>query len=80
MAGPTAPDPADVLSVAALNRLAKQTLEEGFPSVWVSGEISRISNAASGHAYITLKDDSAVIDTTVFRSVLLRIRFEPKSG
>ena len=80
MAGPQCPDPADVLTVSALNRLVKRSLEESFPSVWVSGEISRISRAASGHYYVTLKDESAAIDTTIFRGVLLRVRFELKEG
>jgi exodeoxyribonuclease VII large subunit len=80
MAGPRTPDPADVLSVAAVNRLAKQSLEESFPSLWVSGEISRISRAASGHYYVTIKDESASMDTTIFKSVVLRMRFDLKEG
>ncbi len=80
MAGPKAPDAADVLTVSAVNRLARLSLEESFPSIWVSGEVSRISRAASGHYYVTLKDESAAIETTIFRGVLLRVRFELKEG
>ena len=80
MAGPTTPDPADVLSVSALNRLAKTSLEMAFPSVWVSGEITKVTRAASGHAYLTLKDESAAINTTIWKSALSRIRFDFKLG
>ena len=80
MVGPTTPDPADVLSVSALNRLAKTSLEMAFPSVWVSGEITKVTRAASGHAYLTLKDETAAIGTTIWKSALARIRFDFKLG
>lgn len=80
MAGLSPPDPADVFTVSAVNRMAKQSLESAFPSIWVSGEISEISRAASGHFYLKLKDESARLDATIFRGVLLRLRFDLKEG
>jgi exodeoxyribonuclease VII large subunit len=80
MAAVRPPEPADVLTVSAVNRLAKQSLESAFPSVWVSAEISQISRAASGHFYLKLKDESACIDATIFRGVLLRLRFDLTEG
>lgn len=74
------PDPAEVLSVSALNRLAKANLEMAFPAVWVSGEITKLTRAASGHAYLTLKDESAAINTTIWKSALSRIKFDFKLG
>lgn len=74
------PDPADVLSISALNRLAKSSLEAAFPSVWVSGEISKLTLPPSGHAYLTLKDQSAAIGITIWKSALSRIKFDFKLG
>lgn len=56
------------LSIAVLNRLVRERLETGFPLCWVSGEISNLTNAASGHAYFTLKDESAQVRCVMFRN------------
>ena len=48
-----------VMSVGDLTEQIKDVLEVGFPSVWVSGEISNFSRPQSGHCYLTLKDDRA---------------------
>lgn len=56
------------LSIAVLNRLVRERLETGFPLCWVAGEISNLTNAASGHAYFTLKDESAQVRCVMFRN------------
>lgn len=38
------------------------------PLLWVSGEISNLTRAASGHVYFSLKDDSAQVRCVMFRS------------
>lgn len=50
------------------------------PSVWVSGEISNFTRAASGHWYFTLKDDSAQVRSVMFRSRAQLIDFTPREG
>jgi exodeoxyribonuclease VII large subunit len=55
-------------------------MEERFPAVWVEGEISNFKVYASGHAYFTLKDESAQVRTVLFRNRMRRIRFEPRDG
>ena len=55
-----------VLSVGQLNRLAKQLLEDHFPAVHVQGEISNLSQPASGHWYFTLKDQQAQVRCAMF--------------
>ncbi len=57
-----------VLSITELNRRARQLLEEGFPLMWVSGEVSNLTRAASGHIYFSLKDDAAQARCVMFRS------------
>ena len=61
------PSPA-VLSVSELNRRARQLLEGNFPLLWVSGEISNLTRAASGHVYFSLKDEAAQVRCVMFRS------------
>ncbi|MBO0700141.1 MAG: exodeoxyribonuclease VII large subunit, partial [Zavarzinella sp.] len=80
MAGPTLPDPADVLTVTALTQRVRAALERGFQSVWVAGEVSNLVRASSGHQYFSLKDDKSVLRAALFRGVGLRVRFELKDG
>ena len=56
------------LSVSELNRLVRTTLERGIPLSWVSGEISNLTRAASGHLYFTLKDEAAQVRCVMFRN------------
>ena len=57
-----------VLSVSELNRRARQLLESHFPLLWVSGEVSNLTRAASGHVYFSLKDEAAQVRCVMFRS------------
>jgi exodeoxyribonuclease VII large subunit len=74
------PDPAHVMSVTALATQAKELLEAAFTDVWVSGEISNFTKAASGHMYLTLKDSAAQLKCVFFRGSNLRLRFDPQDG
>jgi len=73
-------NPDDVISVSALNRLARELLELGVPPVWISGEISNLTLAASGHAYFSLKDGSAQVRCVMFRNSLARLAAKPREG
>jgi exodeoxyribonuclease VII large subunit len=42
-------------------------IDEILSEVIVMGEVSRITNAASGHSYFTLKDEDAVLDGVMFK-------------
>ncbi len=75
---PSGPDA--VLTVSQLNRLARQLLEDCFPSSWVEGEISNLSKPSSGHWYFTLKDSTAQIRCAMFRNRNFRLRFQPVDG
>lgn len=59
---------AEILTVSELNRQARRLLEQQFPLLWVCGEISNLTRAASGHVYFSLKDDQAQVRCTLFRS------------
>ena len=69
-----------VLSVSDLNREARLLLEDNFPAVLVEGEISNIAMPASGHWYLTLKDESAQVRCAMFRNRNMRVRFRPTDG
>jgi exodeoxyribonuclease VII large subunit len=57
-----------ILSVSALARSVRDTLERRFPLLWVSGEISNLRPAASGHWYFVLKDAHAQVRCVMFRN------------
>ncbi|MBL4820940.1 MAG: exodeoxyribonuclease VII large subunit [Gammaproteobacteria bacterium] len=71
---------AGVLSVSSLNSLARSLLESNFPAVLVEGEISNLATPASGHWYLTLKDQKSQIRCAMFRGSNQRIRFKPNNG
>ena len=69
-----------VLSVSALLRSVRDTLEKRFPLAWVGGEISNFRPASSGHWYFTLKDESAQVDCVMFRSRTAALDWQPADG
>ncbi len=71
---------AKVLSVTALTRMIKQTLEAALGSVWVEGEISNVRRPASGHYYFTIKDQNAQISAVLFRGNQRNLTFRLKDG
>lgn len=58
----------EVLRVSELNHLARQALEARFPPLWVAGEVSNLTRAASGHLYFSLKDEGAQVRCAMFRN------------
>lgn len=68
------------LTVSQLNRRARSLLEDGLGLVWVGGEISRATLAASGHWYFTLKDAGAAVDCAMFRGRAQHLDFRPENG
>lgn len=71
---------AEALTVSALVNQLKGQVERQFAKVWVAGEVSNFTRAASGHWYFTLKDAGAQIKAAMFRGFNLRIKFDPKDG
>ena len=69
-----------VLTVSALNQAVARMLERNFPLMWISGEISNFTRAASGHWYFTLKDDAAQVRAVMFRGRAQFAGFSPREG
>lgn len=70
----------NVLSVAQLNRYVSQVLDQQVPMLWIRGEISNFTAAASGHWYFSLKDDNAAVRGVMFRGRAAAVDFRPQNG
>ena len=71
---------APVLSVSQLLRSARDTLERRFPLQWISGEVSNLRPAASGHLYFTLKDETAQVDCVMFKGRAAHLDWDLADG
>jgi exodeoxyribonuclease VII large subunit len=69
-----------VLSVTELTRGLSDLVEAHYDDVWVEGELSNFSRAASGHCYFTLKDEDAQIRCVMWRHLTKHVYFEPEDG
>jgi len=58
----------------------KRTVEDAFGHVRVRGEISGWKRAGSGHCYLCLKDENAVIDGVIWKGTAAALRFRPEDG
>jgi exodeoxyribonuclease VII large subunit len=68
------------LTVSELSNLLKRTVEERFGHVRLRGEISGFKRAASGHVYLSLKDQDAVIDGIMWKGSAARLAFAAQDG
>lgn len=72
--------PPQLLTVSDLTRRIKRTLETGFSSLSVQGEISNFKWHTSGHLYFTLRDEYAQISAVMWRSRAADLQFVPEDG
>ena len=71
---------APVLSVAELTRGLSDLVEDHYDDVWVEGELSDFTRAASGHCYFSLKDEDAQIRCVMWKHLTQYVYFEPEEG
>ncbi|HUG58876.1 MAG TPA: exodeoxyribonuclease VII large subunit [Candidimonas sp.] len=69
-----------VWTISQLNRQVGQLLESHFSRIWVRGEISNFTQAASGHWYFSIKDEGATVRAVMFRGRAQAVGFVPKPG
>ncbi|MDP2862432.1 MAG: exodeoxyribonuclease VII large subunit [Desulfobacterales bacterium] len=69
-----------IYSVTELTSELKRLIEDKYPFIWIYGEISNISAPLSGHLYFTLKDESARINSIIFKGQLKNLKFNPENG
>ena len=72
-----------ILSVSQLNTYVRSLLEgdKNLSGLFLRGEISNFTNHyRSGHFYMSLKDENAVIRAVMFKGNTQRLRFMPQDG
>jgi exodeoxyribonuclease VII large subunit len=67
-------------TVTELSRALKKTVEDAYGHVRVRGELGRVTLAKSGHLYLDLKDESAVIDGVMWKGLASGLAFRPEEG
>jgi len=70
----------NIYTVSQLNSEIKLLLEDKFPFVWISGEISNCKMPGSGHLYFTLKDENSQISCVMFRGQNQNLTFDLECG
>ena len=60
--------------------MLKRTVEDRFGFVRVRGELSGVKRAASGHLYLSLKDEGARLDGVMWKGNVARLGFRPEDG
>lgn len=69
-----------VYTVSEVTREIKLALEDGFPTMWVEGEVSNLKKHSSGHLYFSLKDEEAQISCVMWRGRNQHLLFQPQDG
>jgi exodeoxyribonuclease VII large subunit len=67
-------------SVSEISGAVKCVIEGEFGNVRVRGEVGRVSLPRSGHIYLDLKDDRAVLAAVVWKGVAGRLDIQPREG
>ncbi|MBW3559001.1 MAG: exodeoxyribonuclease VII large subunit [Proteobacteria bacterium] len=67
-------------SVSELAFALKRTLEDAYGYVRLRGEVSKVTRHASGHVYLTLKDERACIDGVVWKAAVRGLKAQPQQG
>jgi len=80
-APPSRPDqPKAPISITELTGRIGRHLETGFSAVCVMGEVSKVTLAANGHTYFTLKDAGSTLDAILWASHKDAVAVQPKLG
>ena len=67
-------------TVSDISRAIRGTLEESFGRVRVRGELGRVTRPRSGHLYMDLKDEDAVLSAIAWRGTASGFSFRPEEG
>lgn len=75
-AGNNAPE----FSVSEISGAVKKSIESEFGYVRVRGEVGRVSRPRSGHLYLDLKDDRAVLAGIIWKGRAVALAQQPEEG
>lgn len=70
----------EIYSVSQFNSEVRILLDETFRFIWITGEISNLSEPSSGHCYFSLKDERAQIRCALFRNTKSRLPYKLENG
>ncbi len=71
-----------IYTITEFARIIKREIEgnPSFQNIWVVGEISNITYHSSGHIYLSLKDENAVISAVFFKYANKSLSFRLEEG
>lgn len=71
-----------IATVTQINNYIKAVLDKVpvLQNIWIKGEISNFKFHSSGHIYLTLKDNGAVLKAVMFRNAASTLKFKPADG
>lgn len=67
-------------TVSEISYAVKSSIEDQFGYVRVRGELGRVSRPASGHIYLDLKDEKAVLNGVIWRGAAAKMSVRPEQG
>ncbi|OIP82631.1 MAG: exodeoxyribonuclease VII large subunit [Rhodobacterales bacterium CG2_30_65_12] len=67
-------------TVSELAGAVKRLIEGEFSHVRIRAEVGRVSRPRSGHVYLDLKDDRAVLSGVIWKGVANRLATQPEEG
>ena len=67
-------------SVSEISGAIKRTLEGSFGRVRVRGELTEVKRYASGHIYLSIKDEAGKICGVIWKSAVSRVGLQPENG
>lgn len=67
-------------TVSELSGAIKRMIEGAFDHIQLRAELGRVSRPRSGHVYLDLKDDNAVIAGIIWKGVAARLTTPPEEG
>ena len=69
-----------ILSVSAITKEIRKSLETRFAQIWIRGEVSNLRAHTSGHFYFILKDSKSQLKAVLFRGDAMGLAYIPKDG
>lgn len=80
---PQGQTPAPNIPEFAVSEIAgaiRRTLEDAFGRVRVRGEITELKRYPSGHIYLSLKDETAKLESVIWKTSVPRLSIKPENG
>ncbi len=67
-------------SVSEVSTALRHLVEENFDHIRIRGEISGLKVASSGHIYLSLKDENAVMNAIIWKGTAFKLKIKPEDG